>query len=187
MRVTNLHLKNFGSHVDTKHEFVDRGIIGIVGPNGCGKSTLLSAMLFALTGDSGNDGKKEDDFNWAAATAEGKQPGFVELGFAHAGDTFLVKRNIRTATSSVKIGDAKAITGASKVTAQIAKSLGVTPAILQDIVFVRQGKLEGALFERPSDRKRAFQQLFGTHRAEVIREALGKELGNLSDEDLTAI
>lgn len=169
-----LKLTNFCQHRDLQMNF-EPGVIGILGNNGSGKSNLIKGLFRALTGKALNPGKKEDDITW------GEKSGSLELEFMAGGNAGLIKRDLKTARCSMTLGEDK-IKQSSKIDECLYPFIGVTPRVLADTIFVMQGKLEGILFQPPSERMQALQHLFGTFHAERIRELLHDELMNLSIE-----
>jgi len=173
MQNRKLHLYNFCQHADLTVEFPPGKVIGILGGNGRGKSNLIKGMRFAYIGESGNEGAKVEDLNWQAA-ADG-EPGFVELEFDVAGQPGTIKRAVNTTRTSLKFGSGKALTGANPVTARVLDISTVSKRVMESIIFVMQGKLEEILFERPSERAKKLQGLFGIENVEKLRQLLHQE------------
>lgn len=180
MKLRSMHAVNFCQHRDLKIEFPP-GITGILGSNGAGKSNAVKAVRFAVIGDSGNAGAKVDDLNWRAA-AEGAS-GSVELAFVQAGTEGVIKRFVNNARAGLTFGELKA-KSVSAVNTEMARILGVPDRTVKDIVFVMQGAIEEILFERPAERAKKFQGLFGTENAERLRDLLLQEIGALPTGDV---
>jgi DNA repair exonuclease SbcCD ATPase subunit len=170
MRIKRVRYKNYCQHKDRTDD-IGPGIIGIIGHNGSGKSNWLKGILRALTGKTVNTGKNEDDVSWGESTGE------VELHFSVGGEAGKIKRNLKTRScgmeyESTRYRSAKAIDSA------IFKILGVSPRLLQEVVFAQQGEIEAVLFQKPADRKASLMALFGTEKAELIRAMLHDTLTN---------
>jgi exonuclease SbcC len=176
MRITNVTIKNFCQLREREDEFAP-GVICIRGRNGAGKSNYMKAILYALTGTSSNNGKKEEDLRW------GEEKGSVKVEFERGGVQGWVLRDISSAKCTMKYGDQK-FKSAKEVEAAIYGIIGVSPKVLQDMVFVAQGMIEGVLFQRPAERAKALQSLFGTEHAEKIRELLLEELDQVRPESM---
>lgn len=178
MKLKKIHLSNFCQHRNLEVEFPP-GIVGILGGNGQGKSNLIKAIRFALIGESGNVGVKTEDLNWHAA-AEG-EPGFVELTFEEGGETGVVKRYVSSTRTSLKHSH-NSTTSSNKATAAILEISGVTRGTYESIIFVNQGEIETVLFEKPAERAKKFQRLFGTEGAERLRQLLHQEYATLTTD-----
>lgn len=178
LQLKQVTLHNFCQHRDAEFAFMP-GVTGIVGGNARGKSNAIKAIKFAAIGESGNVGAKIDDLNWQAAQ-EG-EAGFVTWSFAKDGVDGVLKRFINTSRATLRYGETKC-NSASATNAEILKIMGVTRKTVEDIVFVMQGEIERILFERPSDRAKKFQGLFGTESAEKLRDLLQKELAAISTD-----
>jgi DNA repair exonuclease SbcCD ATPase subunit len=162
-------------------EFVP-GVNLIVGGNGKGKSNLLRAMRYAFSGRSGNHGSKEEDLNWTARRAG--ERGSVKQFFEHQGVVGFVSRQITTSRCSLHFGEDHKYNSASDVNAQIPALLGITPKVVNDIAFALQGELEALVFQTPAERQRSYRTLFGTEKAEVIRDLLAKSARRIAVDPL---
>ena len=176
MQLGRLTLNRFCQHESLLVDF-PVGITGIVGANGSGKSTIARALQFALLGESGNPGKKEDDLNWSAEKTGGT--GTVELTFTKDGTEGKIARSIQAARASLKFGDIneRSVSGTNR---ELMKLINRSKQIVENIVFVMQGQIESILFSRPSDRKKDMHALFGIDRTEPIRVMLRDEIGSLN-------
>jgi len=172
MRINAVEIKNF-CQIAARSDTFEPGVICIRGPNGAGKSNYMKALLYALTGSSSNVGKKEDDLKWGA------EKGSVKLHFSRGGVEGVITRDIVSAKCSMKYGEQK-YKSAKEVDGAIYSILGASPRVLTDMVFVSQGMIEGVLFQRPAERAKALQSLFGTESAEKLREYLQNELTQVS-------
>jgi exonuclease SbcC len=170
MRINKVSLTNFCQHAQREDEF-GPGIIGIIGPNGSGKSNYVKSILRGITGASGNPGRKEEDVTW------GQDKGLVEVEFTVNEHTGVVRRQLASSSCSLKYGD-KVVRTAKEVDQLMEGLIGVSKSVLTDMVFVQQGAIEGILFQRPADRAKALQNLFGTASAETLRTLLLDEINN---------
>jgi exonuclease SbcC len=175
MQLAQLELTNFCQHESLTVDFPAGSITGIVGPNGSGKSTIAHALQFALLGTSGTEGTKMDDVNWRSTDGTGT----VGLSFVADGTEGKLKRAVNVARASLKFGDIN-VRSVSSVNENLLRLLSVPVQTIEDIVFVRQGFIERVLFDRPSDRKKNMQALFGIDGTERIRELLRNEVGSLN-------
>ena len=168
MRIETVKFKNYCQHKDLEVE-LGAGVVGIVGKNGCGKSNLLKGILRGLTGASGNPGKKEEDVSW------GTDKGSIEVEFWSGNTLGKIHRDLATTRCKLEFGGSsyKTATDIDKVVYDI---LGISPKLLAETVFVSQGTIESVLFQKPADRAKSLQALFGTEGAEKLRELLQEEL-----------
>ena len=170
MRIDRVRLTNFCQHTQ-RDDLLGAGVIGIVGRNGSGKSNYLRAIRRAFTGESGNPGKKEEDVRWES------EKGSVQVDFTAGTVSGFIKRDLKSARCTMQFGD-KGFKTATEVDQIIYQILGYNPRIMSDIVFVEQGQIEGILFQKPSERAKSLQSLFGTEPAEKIREYLQADIVN---------
>lgn len=169
MRIERVKLVNFCQHPQ-RDDIFEAGVVGVVGKNGAGKSNYLRAIRRALTGSSGNPGNKEDDLRWGA------EKGLVRVDFVANSRHGFVQRDLISSRCRMEYDDGTKALTASEIDKKIYQIIGIQPKVLSDVVFVEQGSIEGLLFEKPSERTRSMQALFGTAAAEPLREHLKTEL-----------
>jgi exonuclease SbcC len=171
VRIKALKLNNFCQHKNLDIQF-NPGVVGILGANGKGKSNLTKAIYRALTGETGNIGKKEDDLT------RGETKGTIELWFHSNGHDGYIRRSLASAKGKMTYGEQEWNT-ATEIEQHMSELIGVTPDTLKRQIFVQQGAIEQIIFQRASDRKEALQLLFGLDRTEGIREALSEEISTI--------
>lgn len=169
MRIERVRIQNFCQHHE-RDDTLQSGVVGVIGPNGAGKSMYLRAIRRALTGDSGNPGNKEDDLRWGA------DKGSVRVDFRANSRHGFVHRDLTSARCRMEYDDGTKCLTHAEIDKKIYDILGISSKVLSDIVFVEQGAIEGLLFQRPSERAKSMQALFGTAAAEPLREHLKTEL-----------
>ena len=172
MKLLHISLENVCQHLKLSHDF-SPGMNGIVGRNGSGKTNLLKSIEASLTNEIANAGKKDANIS---QLAESDGVSRIVATFEHGDDTLEIVRSLRGSKSQLKISSGGIIYGDTKITAEIAERLGVDAAFMSDYVFVPQRKLFDFLIERPAERSRSFQRLFGLDRADELYKLLGKEL-----------
>lgn len=179
MYLNTVEFTNYCQHTSRKDVF-GPGVIGLVGPNGSGKSNYLKGILRGLTGVSMNEGKNEDDVSWNA------ENGDIAIEFCVHGHVGTIKRNLKSSRCNLKFGDRQWKT-AKEVDSAIYGILGISPKLLQEMVFVPQGNIYSILTGKPAERAKAFQMLFGTEGSETLRDLFQTELtinaiGNYSEQ-----
>lgn len=185
-RIVDVKIKGWCQHSELSASFID-GANGIVGPNGKGKSNLLSAVYTAVTGRM-LTGTIEDNINFEADAAE------ITVDFVQNGVAGTVKRVFTAkridghanrdkakSTASLKFGEDKT-TGASKVTEEMTHITGMTPFVIENHVFVTQGKIDALLFQPKGERLKSFLSLIpAVAKAEILRVELANELGRFQE------
>ncbi len=168
-------LENFGIHRRLEFEPSPR-LTGIVGRNGTGKSTVLAALELLATGVVPTPGKREANINQLS----GKKRSAVSGTIVHAGHRLeLVYGFSRNADTSLVLDGGDRIVGADPVRAKLRSVFGDTAALFGNYVFVKQGQIYGFLEETETARAKVFAQLFGTRKAEVCWDLIGKKLSTI--------
>ena len=172
MFIKTVTLRNYCQHEDVTVE-LGAGLNGIIGSNGRGKSNFLDAIRFLLTGESNNPGKKEDNLRWGAKT------GWVE-GTIRFGDTdYYLKRWITSAKAEMawkdNTGGEQKLTKVAEIQNTLNALTGSTAKVLLDAVLVPQGAINAVLFQRPGDRLKEFQRVFGLQGVADAHRYLGEE------------
>ncbi len=103
MRVTRLHVNNFGCYADRQFEF-DKPLTVIIGLNNAGKSTILDAIQWVMTGrcrglDGGGKGVKAHLLH-KGATSEAVG---VTANIVFKGETYAVSRTFQNGNSGFSV------------------------------------------------------------------------------------
>ncbi len=167
MFIHKLTTVNWCQHRSRSVTFGD--LTQVRGPNGSGKTNLINAVIFALTGESGNEGNKDDDISYGTPDS---RPSSVELAFSHHGAECRVTRSVRGAKCEVEINGEKT-TGSRAAGDKLRQLLRVDERLLRGYVFVPQWKMFQFISQKDTERSEAFAHLFGTAKAEKIWKALG--------------
>jgi DNA repair exonuclease SbcCD ATPase subunit len=168
MQIRKLVLDNVCQHERLELEF-SPGVTGVIGPQASGKSNIIKAAQFAITGDWPGHGNKAAKVRW------GQKAGSVTLWFDVNGREGKVMRCLHTSRCSLDF-DGQSWRSAADVEKQLAAILGASARVLGSYVFIHQDEVNRVLFERPTERAKLFNVLFGTSNCEKLREDLGKEL-----------
>lgn len=177
MRIKRLKLNNVCQH-KVKDTTFSPGLNAIVGLNGTGKSNLIKAMYAVITNDfSRFVGIKTDQISQYALA---KDSSSIELEFEHGPNLLKIFRGLRPTNKYLTINNGPKITKENEIINELGGILGVSHKILSDYVFVDQWQLFSFIDQKSSERSKAFQQLFGTEKAELCWKLLGDEIGKLN-------
>lgn len=161
MKLRKLTTKNFKRLGSGKFEFTD-GVNFIVGPNAAGKSTLLRAVSTALFGVSALPGVAGDVATW------GTKSWGLELEFEHAGVTYFVARDHKTA--SVHKGAELVANGNKPSTGFLESLLNRSLKDFNLLTNSRQGETAYALHYGAAALQRDVERLSG---ADVVEKIIG--------------
>lgn len=179
MRLIRTELFNVCQHRLLAHNW-HPGLNGIVGPNGAGKSNLLKMIEAAVTGNFGvNAGKKDDNISqFADDTAKSH----IIVHAEHNGTRLELIRGLRGTKSQLSVDGGAPELGDKKVNEALAEIINLSPKVLSEYIFVKQGGLFDFIEQLPSERSRIFQHLFGTLRVEECWRLLGDTIAGIPAE-----
>lgn len=180
MYISSIELRNIGPYQSVRKTFT-RGLVGIVGPNGAGKSTLLKSCYAAITGDfSRFRGGRNSAIRLGSPDTE---PAYITVTGEHHGHEFTITRGLRRMSRQTLTLGGETYTEAKEVQRAMEDLVGVPMAILENYVFMRQGKLTELFELTDTARAKLFHNLCDTEIAETIWRCLGTRIGVL-DKDL---
>jgi DNA repair exonuclease SbcCD ATPase subunit len=166
MRITTLTLRNYRVFRELDIEF-PAGLVGVYGANGAGKSSMLESIVWALYGRA-RTGKGE--IRTSGETGEC----FVELGFEHEENYYLVRRSLSGKNATVKarvtIGDAVVADGVTDVAKYLQSVLGLDELAFRSSVFAEQKQLAAFSEQSPDQRRKLVLQLLGITPIEKARD-----------------
>ena len=167
MQLTTIRLRNYRVFAELDLE-LPAGLVGIYGPNGSGKSSLLESIMWALYGRSRT---AKGDIRTSGVTEECS----VEIGFAHDGHHYLVRRSLTGVNSTVKArmnaGSQVVADGPTEVGRFVRATLGMDEAAFRSSVFAEQKQLTAFSDNTPEQRRRLILQLLGITPIEKARDA----------------
>ncbi len=171
MRLLSLTLKNFRQHAHTELDFRP-GLTGIIGPNGAGKTTILEAIAWAIYGTDALRGTKDTlRFN----RAPGRSTVNAELGFELRGERFRVLRTPRGAELFKADAEEPIAAGATEVTRQLTRRLGMTRREFYNTYFTGQKELQFLAAMKPAERARFLSQVLGYERLRDAQDLVGEQ------------
>ena len=204
--ITDIQLKDFIAHKDTKIEF-GKGITIFVGHNGSGKSSIIDAVTFALFGKHTRKSNKN-------LVRRGANSAMVQLHFALNSKEFQATRALNgsglqsfSQFSIVSDGGKvmnKPIVGGERrqfgesMSNEIAKVLGLDYEKLRVAAVVQQGELVRIVEAQPKEFKELLNGLIGIDRLDQayetmrdvivgFRDRLRDDTGGYTDQDITKV
>jgi exonuclease SbcC len=170
IRLRNLRLKNFLSHVQTEVNFNDETYV-VLGENASGKTSILRGIFFGLFGEDLRKSRLEKLINRRSNSGE------IELTFIHRGNEYTVLRefSVRRNTATLFKNGKLEATGVKQVKEVVRNSLGLMPEIFKNTVFVPQGEIVELLKGSPLDRRKVLNRLLGLEEYEKKHEMIKKE------------
>jgi DNA repair protein RAD50 len=183
-------IRSFGPDQDENIEFYSP-LTMIVGQNGCGKTTIIESLKFACTGLMPPNAQKGQSFvNDPGMTDTAEVKAHIKLLFKNrGGKDCLAIRSLQVTKKKKKL-EFKALEGVIKTTnddnqqvslpfrcsdmdRMIPENLGVSPAILENVIFVHQEESNWPLQEGAVLKKK-FDDVFESTRYTKALEALAK-------------
>ncbi len=161
MYIGRLQLRGFKSFGGYHDLILPPGLTAIVGPNGSGKSNLLDALRWAL-GDSSAARlriTRQSDllFQGSASLSKAKE-GEVILQFRDVGSTSIVKRRITAPDGATSL----LIDGTKSTLSDLEEMKTLWKLDGDRFAFIGQGEVAEAIQERPAERRKRLEALFGT-------------------------
>ena len=118
MILERLYIENYKQLRDPVELHPPEGAIGVVGSNGTGKSSLFESILWAFFGSRGGGPRFSNELiPWSGGST--KDPTVVEVTLALGGDSYTVRRQLKSGSTSAEARDGSGKTiveGASDVT-----------------------------------------------------------------------
>ncbi|MHB8361149.1 MAG: AAA family ATPase [Thermoplasmataceae archaeon] len=169
MIIRTLYMESFLSHAETKIDF-DNGINVIVGKNGAGKTSIFEGIKFALFGLQRNG---RDLLQY------GKKHGKVRLEFKIGDILYAVERTLERAGARIETkgavlesGNVMLAEGATSVSKEIGKIIGVSDEVFMNSVFIEQGQIDALIMRQKSKRLDLFNEILGLQNLQKVYDRL---------------
>ena len=161
MYIGRLQLRGFKSFGGSHDLILPPGLTAIVGPNGSGKSNLLDALRWSL-GDSSAARlriTRQSDLLFQGSASLGKaKEGEVVLQFREEESTCIVKRRVTAPDGATSLY----IDGGKSTLADLEELKTRWKLDGDRFAFIGQGEVAEAIQERPAERRKRLEALFGT-------------------------
>ena len=171
VKLLSIELKNWRQLKSFKQDF-QHGITCIVGPNGVGKSSLLDAIMFSLTESWGADYKKKAHNIRFGAKGES----YVKAKWQINDVRIEIEKDLRKNKSKLRLPDGRVLTAAAEIATELETLFGAPRGILENAVFISQGKVDSFLHLTKSGWLEYIGQFCELDRIEKIRDALQEQL-----------
>eukprot|EP00039_Didymoeca_costata_P013190 m.196622 g.196622 ORF g.196622 m.196622 type:complete len:1323 (+) comp15701_c0_seq1:273-4241(+) len=184
-------VRSFSPDVHQVIEFRGAPLTLIVGPNGSGKTTIIEALKFITTGEHPAGGSGATFIHDPKVIGESEVKAKVKLRFKDVTGNYLVATRLMEVTQTAKTQRFKTLEGAiemydpetkerhtlstrcAEMNAELISRLGVSPAVLSNVIFCHQEDSNWPL-GTPKDLKDRFDDIFAATRYTKALETIRK-------------
>ncbi|MGB3682769.1 MAG: AAA family ATPase, partial [Rubrobacteraceae bacterium] len=185
MILERLYIENYKQLRDPVELHPPEGAIGVVGSNGTGKSTLFESILWAFFGSRGGGPRFANELiPWSGGST--KDPTVVEVTLALGGDSYTVRRQLKSGSTSAETRDGSGKTiveGAADVTRWVeAYLLGMDRTAFEATFFAKQKELKFFANDDGISRVRRISRMLGISSVEDAQKLLRGDRNDLRSE-----
>ena len=198
MRPLKLTVAGFGPYAGVQElDFETLGTGGlylITGDTGAGKTTIFDAITFALFGAASGDSREANMLR--SKYAKATDPTYVELTFSYDGKAYTVRRNPeyerakargtgttkQAANAVLTYPDGSVVTKLKEVDQAIRDIIGLTREQFAQVSMISQGEFRRLLQADTKERKKIFQDIFGTRLFEILQNQLKEKAAEVRDQ-----
>ncbi len=185
MILERLYIENYKQLRDPLELHPPEGAIGVVGSNGTGKSTLFESILWAFFGSRGGGPRFSNELiPWSGGST--KDPTVVEVTLALGGDSYTVRRQLKSGSTSAEARDGSGKTiveGASDVTRWVEENLlGMDRTAFEATFFAKQKELKFFANDDGISRVRRISRMLGISSVEDAQKLLREDRNDLRSE-----
>ncbi|HEX2729157.1 MAG TPA: SMC family ATPase, partial [Rubrobacteraceae bacterium] len=185
MNLERLYIENYKQLREPVELLPPEGAIGVVGRNGSGKSTLFESILWAFFGSRGGGPRFANELiPWSGGST--KDPTVVEVTLAVGGDSYTVRRQLRSNQTSAELRDSSGktiVTGTTDVTRWVEENLlRMDRTAFEATFYARQKELKFFAQDDGIGRVRRISKMLGIHRVEDAQKLLREDRNDLRSE-----
>jgi len=182
--ITNLHLSNICQYDDLEVP-INQGLMAVCGKNGCGKTTLLRGLMYGLTGLVDGSWGTQQSLQKDGSTV----PGYVTVIIEDkaAGVSYEIKRYSSTGAKfpdsvlELTGGEQRLVAQRRKtVDAFLTDCFGISPALLFQLVWGRQGRLDQLLTAPAAYISTFLSAVFDMKHLETLRDRLKMSIDSIA-------
>ncbi len=185
MNLERLYIENYKQLREPVELLPPEGAIGVVGRNGSGKSTLFESILWAFFGSRGGGPRFSNDLiPWSGGSA--KDPTIVEVTLAIGGQSYTVRRQLRSNSTTAEMRDSSGktiVTGTSDVTRWVEEHLlGMDRTAFEATFYAKQKELKFFAQDDGIGRVRRISKMLGISSVEDAQKLLREDRNDLRTE-----
>ena len=185
MILERLYIENYKQLRDPVELHPPEGAIGVVGSNGTGKSTLFESILWAFFGSRGGGPRFSNELiPWSGGST--KDPTVVEVALALGGDSYTVRRQLKSGSTSAETRDGSGnmiVQGAADVTRWVEENLlGMDRTAFEATFFAKQKELKFFANDDGISRVRRISRMLGISSVENAQKLLREDRNDLRSE-----
>ncbi len=185
MNLERLYIENYKQLREPVELLPPEGAIGVVGRNGSGKSTLFESILWAFFGSRGGGPRFSNELiPWSGGSA--KDPTVVEVTLAIGGQSYTVRRQLKSNSTSAEMRDSSGktiVTGTSDVTRWVEENLlRMDRTAFEATFYARQKELKFFAQDDGISRVRRISKMLGISSVEGAQKLLREDRNDLRTE-----
>ena len=185
MILERLYIENYKQLRDPVELHPPEGAVGVVGSNGTGKSTLFESILWTFFGSRGGGPRFSNELiPWSGGST--KDPTVVEVTLALGGDSYTVRRQLRSNSTSAEARDGSGKTiveGAADVTRWVEETLlTMDRTAFEATFFAKQKELKFFANDDGISRVRRISRMLGISSVEDAQKLLREDRNDLRSE-----
>lgn len=185
MNLERLYIENYKQLREPVELLPPEGAVGVVGRNGSGKSTLFESILWAFFGSRGGGPRFANELiPWSGGSS--KDPTVVEVTLAVGGQSYTVRRQLRSNQTTAEMRDASGktiVTGTTDVTRWVEEHLlGMDRTAFEATFYAKQKELKFFAQDDGIGRVRRISKMLGISNVEDAQKLLREDRNDLRAE-----